>query len=380
MRAFSLFSARFPNSRRSFSLFSARFLNKNRSFSGLSRCALLGLGLCSCSGTDTESNDDGGAGGSSTGVPGTGGIGNSGGSGSGGDAGGTPSGGTGGAPAGGGNGSGGVGQDGGSPGSGGEASGTGGETASGGTGGQSSLPEPACEQSVTDANKAIAEEAMRRLFIETDATAFTEFWADPYLQHNPVAGSGVDAFWGFFEGQVAAGNPLYSMDLYIGECDLVLFHGSWGNGAMFDMLRVDDGKLVEHWDAPSSGLGGTTATGDSSLSAVSKQLVLEFTDHLIAGDPTTASTYLSDFLVSHNGELSGGGGTFVSWWEGRGVTYTEVHHVIADGQMVFTMTEGTDGGQGYGFYDLYRVENGEIVEHWDGGRRMEAGVSGLGIF
>lgn len=268
---------------------------------------------------------------------------------------------------------------GGASGTGGEAFGSGGQGETGGTGGGSDLPPPVCEQSVTDANKAIAEDAMRRLFIETDASAFDEYWADPYLQHNPVAGSGVDAFWGFFEGQVAAGNPLYTMERYVGECDLVLFHGSWGTGAMFDMLRVENGKLVEHWDAPSSGLGGITTTGDPELSRASKQVALAFLEELIAGDPTAASEYLGDFFISHNGELSGSG-TFVTWWQGRDVTYTEVHHVIADGEMVFAMTEGTSGGEGYGFYDLYRVEDGKITEHWDGGRVMEAGASGLGIF
>ena len=269
-----------------------------------------------------------------------------------------------------------------SPGAGGADGGSGGVSATGGTDGSGggSAPPPLCEQSITDTNKAIAEEAMTRLFIETDASAFTEFWADPYLQHNPVADSGVDAFWSFFENQVAAGSPLYSMERVMGECDLVLFHGSWGTGAMFDMMRVQDGKLVEHWDAPSSGLGGTTMTGDPSLSAASKQLVLEFTDHLISGDPDAAGSYLSDTFVSHNGDIAGSGPSFVSWWNGRGVTYAEVHHLIADGEMVFTMTEGTDDGQGYGFYDLYRVVSGEITEHWDGGRAMQDGVSGLGIF
>lgn len=221
---------------------------------------------------------------------------------------------------------------------------------------------------------------MRRLFIETDASAFTEYWADPYLQHNPIAGSGVDAFWGFFEGQVAAGNPLYTMERSIGECDLVLFHGSWGTGAMFDMLRVDSGKLVEHWDAPSSGLGGMTTTGDPALSGASKQVALAFLDELIANDPNSASAYLGASFVSHNADLGGSGAEFVTWWEERSVTYAKVHHVIADGELVFTMTEGAMAGQGYGFYDLFRVVNGAITEHWDGGRAMEAGVSGLGIF
>jgi predicted SnoaL-like aldol condensation-catalyzing enzyme len=58
-----------------------------------------------------------------------------------------------------------------------------------------------------------------------------------------------------------------------------------------------------------------------------------------------------------------------------------VHHVIADGNLVFTLSEGKLGGSAYAFYDLFRVEAGAIVEHWDSRRKVPASTaSGLGIF
>jgi len=48
---------------------------------------------------------------------------------------------------------------------------------------------------------------------------------------------------------------------------------------------------------------------------------------------------------------------------------------------VFTLSEGKLGSAGYGFYDLFRLEAGAIVEHWDSRRAIPASTaSGLGIF
>lgn len=39
--------------------------------------------------------------------------------------------------------------------------------------------------------------------------------------------------------------------------------------------------------------------------------------------------------------------------------------VLAEGNYVLAVSEGTYGGEATSYYDLWRVENGKITEHWD---------------
>ena len=50
---------------------------------------------------------------------------------------------------------------------------------------------------------------------------------------------------------------------------------------------------------------------------------------------------------------------------GQGFSFTDVHLIVAEGNFVFTMTEGAMGDVPTAFFDLWRVEDGKIVEHWD---------------
>ena len=46
--------------------------------------------------------------------------------------------------------------------------------------------------------------------------------------------------------------------------------------------------------------------------------------------------------------------------------YTKLHKVLGQGNFVLSMSEGKFGkGELTAFYDLFRIENGQIVEHWD---------------
>jgi predicted SnoaL-like aldol condensation-catalyzing enzyme len=51
----------------------------------------------------------------------------------------------------------------------------------------------------------------------------------------------------------------------------------------------------------------------------------------------------------------------------RGITmkYDRVHKVLGEGNFVLVVNEGAFGGKQTSFYDLFRVENGKIAEHWD---------------
>ena len=51
--------------------------------------------------------------------------------------------------------------------------------------------------------------------------------------------------------------------------------------------------------------------------------------------------------------------------QGIQMIYDETHMVLAQGNYVLAVSEGTYGGAPTSYYDLWRVENGKIAEHWD---------------
>ncbi|MGR4846079.1 hypothetical protein ACIPSK_26260 [Rhizobium sp. LARHSG275] len=51
--------------------------------------------------------------------------------------------------------------------------------------------------------------------------------------------------------------------------------------------------------------------------------------------------------------------------DGVTMKYDTIHQVLGEGNFVLTVSEGTFGGAPTAFYDLVRVDNGKIAEHWD---------------
>ncbi|MFL7960749.1 nuclear transport factor 2 family protein [Pseudomonas kielensis] len=76
-----------------------------------------------------------------------------------------------------------------------------------------------------------------------------------YRQHNPMVGDGVQAFAAFFHAFCEA-HPRSSLQIkrMIAEDDLVAVHLHWTSDidvigdAVMDFFRLEDGRIVEHWD------------------------------------------------------------------------------------------------------------------------------------
>ncbi len=45
--------------------------------------------------------------------------------------------------------------------------------------------------------------------------------------------------------------------------------------------------------------------------------------------------------------------------------YNTIHKVIGEGNFVLIVSEGSWNNTSNAFYDLFRMENGKAVEHWD---------------
>ncbi|WP_219988728.1 nuclear transport factor 2 family protein [Leucothrix pacifica] len=50
---------------------------------------------------------------------------------------------------------------------------------------------------------------------------------------------------------------------------------------------------------------------------------------------------------------------------GTPMTYTKNHVILGEGNFVLTVSEGQFLGKHTSFYDLFRIADGKIVEHWD---------------
>ena len=51
--------------------------------------------------------------------------------------------------------------------------------------------------------------------------------------------------------------------------------------------------------------------------------------------------------------------------QGIKMKYDKIDQVLGEGSFVLAVSEGTLAGEHSSFYDLFRVENGKIAEHWD---------------
>jgi predicted SnoaL-like aldol condensation-catalyzing enzyme len=101
-------------------------------------------------------------------------------------------------------------------------------------------------------NRAIVLEAFDTLFNKRDYTQALGFWSPDYIQHSAHIAPGRD---GVFELTKSLPPTLrYENALAVAESDYVILHGRFsGHGLprswiVADIVRMQDGLLVEHWD------------------------------------------------------------------------------------------------------------------------------------
>ena len=156
-----------------------------------------------------------------------------------------------------------------------------------------------------------------------------------------------------------------------------------GEQVAFDIFRFDeDGEIAEHWDnlaalaeANPSGhtqIDGTMELTDLDKTEENRELVEAFLYDVMQGNnPDKTPDYFDgDAYIQHNTGIADGvsglGEALAALAEqGIEMIYDEVHMVLAQGNYVLAVSEGSFGGAPTSYYDLWRVENGKIAEHWD---------------
>ena len=238
------------------------------------------------------------------------------------------------------------------------------------------------EEYPVDSPKAVVEELMQAFFRDYDEVPMRELLTDDYIQHNPYVPTGIEPVIGILPALREAGFD-YETHRIIQDGPLVLTHTTYTNAQIFgaetvvafDIWRVEDGKVAEHWDCITpfvsetvsgrSQTDGPTAVVDLHATDANKQLVREFvTTVLINEDWTNIEDYIADGnYLQHNPLVDDGPEALKGAIEY--LKMKKIHRVIGQGNFVLTQSEAEWDGKPFAFYDLFRVEEGKIVEHWD---------------
>ena len=107
-------------------------------------------------------------------------------------------------------------------------------------------------KTTTERNKELVLKTFDTLFNKRDYAAAEKFWSPDYIQHSAHIPPGRDGLFNL----VKASPPSlrYEHGLIMAEGDFVIAHGRYSNTGLpvnwivGDIVRIENGLLVEHWD------------------------------------------------------------------------------------------------------------------------------------
>ncbi|WP_410567312.1 hypothetical protein [Amycolatopsis sp. cmx-4-61] len=206
--------------------------------------------------------------------------------------------------------------------------------------------------------------------IETgDRLPLSYFDSRRYIQHNLALGDGFGALLEFLDALPRGSSRVRPVRTFqdgdISFAHLEYFLAPLGEVVGFEVHRWEEGRIVEHWDnlQPLAGpemLDGAVERGDPARTGATKQAVEAFVRTALLGQSPqrrVAAGYVEHHPAAEPGR---------PWWfSAADLEYTTLHRVLGEGDFGLTMAEGHLAGEHTAFYDLFRVENGLIAEHWD---------------
>ncbi|WP_099141276.1 nuclear transport factor 2 family protein [Xenorhabdus kozodoii] len=233
-------------------------------------------------------------------------------------------------------------------------------------------------------SRDLVSRAHHELFTDRDVEALKRYFAPNFIEHSPLVKEGLTGLRELVQTHPELHHEAYRV---LQDGDLVAIHGRFTGLDKqplvgFDLYRVADGFIVEHWDglvpqsAPNASgrtqLDGPTETEhDHDREKNRERVVNFFTRCLIEGHYDDFGNYTNgEQFRQHSPDIADGTAAVVAFLkqlkdEGQGLHYAKLHRTVADGQFVLSHSEGSIAGIRHSYFELWRVENGKVVELWD---------------
>ena len=238
-------------------------------------------------------------------------------------------------------------------------------------------------QTMSNKQKAVAVISS----IETgDHAAIGYINPENYVQHNLAVADGLAGFGAVLQ-QLPEGSAKARVKRSFQDGDYTFTHTEYnffGPKVGFDVFRFEEGKIVEHWDnlqelAPTNPSGrtqldGATEVTDLDKTDSNKAIVADFVATiLMKGDMSKINQFIDNAdnaYIQHNPAIADGlSGLGKALGElaaaNMPMVVSKNHKILGEGNFVLSISEGTFMNQHVAFYDLFRLSNGKIVEHWD---------------
>jgi predicted SnoaL-like aldol condensation-catalyzing enzyme len=251
-------------------------------------------------------------------------------------------------------------------------------------------PAQSQERAVTtlDTLGVTARQAISDIFQKKDATAVDRYFGESFIQHDPSIADGLAGMKSFVAE--AANSPTANITTYrtLVDGDLVLLHSRYqgvaryaGPAIAFDLFRFQDGKIVEHWggqepEAPPNLSGRTQVDGpievlDREKTETNRTLVQTYRETVMV---SLRFDRIEEFIdgtryAQHASQIGDGIARLreriASVAKEGGQLNLTPRRFVAEGNFVLVLSEGDLPSGPTALYDLFRVEKGKIVEHWD---------------
>jgi len=219
--------------------------------------------------------------------------------------------------------------------------------------------------------------------IETgDPSSISVVNEEKYIQHNPQTHEGSEGLAELFK-RLSKTSPRVNVVLVFEGGDFVFAHTEYDFATRnigFEIFRFENAQAVEHWDNIQKRLGpnsadhtmidGVTEATDHELTESNRIVVQSFVENvLIHNNLEKMDTYINQkHYMEHN---PGFGDDLVELCAALSTTndfsikYKKIHRLLAEGNFVLSVCEGYTNQNLSSFFDLYRLQDGKIVEHWD---------------
>lgn len=216
--------------------------------------------------------------------------------------------------------------------------------------------------------------------IETgDEASVAVVHPDTYIQHNPQTHEGGIGLAELFK-QLSRTSPRVNIVRIFSDGDFVFAHTEYDfsdSNIGFEIFRFEGDQTVEHWDniqlrqgpntSGHSMVDGESVATDLDRTEHNRAIVKAFVDEVLIGHQwERLPDYIADDLIEHNPRLGDGASVLGEALSVESsVCYEKNHRLLAEGNFVLSVCEGSMQGAHSSFYDLYRLDGDKIVEHWD---------------